>query len=90
MATNANSNDWTSSIIGLVITLGLIAWAYIWFTGKIEEGPAAPTPHDICMQDETNRLAAAAYAYHQTGKTSGNMFELYATAQLDGICKNKK
>jgi hypothetical protein len=88
MATNANSNDWTSAIIALVITLGLIAWAYIWFTGKIEEGPATPAPHDICMQDKTNRLAAEAYAYQQTGKTSGNMFELYAHAKITAICEN--
>ena len=92
MSSNVNTNDcdWTTAIIAGVITLGLIAVAFFWFVNKVEEGPAQPTEHQLCMRDKTNRLAGEIYAYQQTGKSSGNMYEIYANAKLQAICENKK
>ena len=91
MSSNANTNnDFTSEIIASVITLGLIAAAFFWYMNKIEEGPTAPSEYDLCMRDKTNQAAGEIYAYQQTGKTSGNMFDLYAHTKITAICENKK
>lgn len=90
MTGKVDNTDWTSAVIGFVITLGLIAWAFFWFMDKIEEQPSAPTQYETCLSDETNRAVAGAQAWKTTGNTTGNTYEVAAQAYLNNICENKK